>query len=99
MITPVLFAIALFADPVAAATPVRFEPPAPPPLDAPVLSSVAVTVECTAQADGHVTDCEVLAETHPGMGFGEAAVALIEDSTVARSGAEVRFARTIQFTP
>lgn len=92
-------AVALFADPVVAATPARFEPPAPPPVSQPVLASVAVTVECTAHRDGHVTDCEVLAETHPGLGFGEAAVALIEDSTAERGATDMRFARTIQFTP
>lgn len=94
-----VLAAALFADPVAFVTPVRFGPPAPPPVTEPMLASVAVTVECTAHTDGHVTDCEVLAETHPGMGFGEAAVALIQDSTVERTVADVRFARTIQFTP
>lgn len=89
----------LFADPTVATTPVRFEPPAPPPVTQPMLASVAVTVECTAHTDGHVTDCEVLAETHPGLGFGDAAVALIEDSTVERTAVDIRFARTIQFTP
>jgi hypothetical protein len=74
--------IAMVADPVPGVTPARFEPPAPLPVTAPMLSSVAVTVECTAHADGRVDACGVLAETHPGLGFGEAAVALIEGSPV-----------------
>ncbi len=93
------FALALIADPTLAPTPVRFEPPAPPPLTEPLLASVAVTVECVAHADGRVSDCEVLAETHPGLGFGEAAVALIQNSSVEPGADDVRFARTIQFTP
>ncbi len=93
------FALALISDPAARVTPVRFEPPAPPPVTTPMLSSVAVTVECVAHADGRVSDCEVLAETHPGLGFGAAAVALIQSSPVEPGDADVRFARTIQFTP
>ncbi len=93
------FALALITDPVVAVTPVRFEPPAPPPVSAPMLASVAVTVECVAHADGQVSDCEVLAETHPGLGFGEAAIALIQSSPVEPGEADIRFARTIQFTP
>jgi hypothetical protein len=93
------FAIAMIADPVPCVRPARFEPPAPLPVTAPMLSSVAVTVECTAHADGTVDACEVLAETHPGLGFGEAAVTLIEGSSVEPGEADVRFARTIQFMP
>lgn len=66
---------------------------------APVLAGVAVTVECTARADGKVEACTVLAETHPGLGFGEAAVALVQDSRVEPGSADIQFARTIQFTP
>lgn len=66
---------------------------------APVLAGVAVTVECTAHADGRVTDCAVLGETYPGLGFGEAAVALVQDSRVEPGQRDVQFARTIQFTP
>ncbi|HZV85514.1 MAG TPA: TonB family protein [Brevundimonas sp.] len=64
-----------------------------------VLSSVAVTLECTARASGQVADCKVLGETHPGMGFGEAAVALMRDARVAPGERDVQFARTIQFMP
>ncbi len=66
---------------------------------APMLQSVAVTVECTAFADGHVDHCKVLDETHPGLGFGEAALGLMQDVTVERSGADHQFAHTIQFMP
>ena len=69
------------------------------PAPAPLLQSVAVTLECTAFADGHVGGCEVLEETHPGMGFGDAAIALMADATTDRSAADHKFARTIQFMP
>jgi TonB family protein len=64
-----------------------------------VLSSVAVTLECTARTDGRVEGCRVLGETHPGMGFGEAAVALMRDARVDPGPRDVQFARTIQFMP
>lgn len=63
------------------------------------LTSVAVTLECTARADGQIDSCKVLGETHPGLGFAEAAIALMEESTVAPGAADIQFARTIQFTP
>lgn len=64
-----------------------------------VLAGVAVTLECTARASGRVENCAVLGETHPGLGFGEAAVALMKDAQVAPGPRDVQFARTIQFTP
>ncbi|HEY0102247.1 MAG TPA: TonB family protein [Brevundimonas sp.] len=64
-----------------------------------ILAGVAVTLECTARADGRVEGCRVLGETHPGMGFGEAAVALMRDARVDAGPRDVQFARTIQFTP
>ena len=64
-----------------------------------VLSSVAVTLECTARASGRVENCLVLGETHPGLGFGEAAIALMRDAEVAPGTRDVQFARTIQFMP
>ncbi len=63
------------------------------------LLSVAVTLECTARTTGQVENCEVLDETHPGLGFGEAAVALMRDATVDPVDKDFQFARTIQFTP
>lgn len=68
------------------------------------LSNVAVRLGCTAYPDGRVADCEVLHETRPGLGFGEAAMALMNGATLARDpGAgdnrPYRFERTIQFTP
>lgn len=65
----------------------------------PVLNSVAVTLECTAKADGRIEDCHVLGETHPGLGFAETAIALMQDSEVAPGPRDVQFARTIQFMP
>jgi len=63
------------------------------------LLSVAVTLECTARASGRVENCQVLGETHPGLGFGEAAVALMREATVEPGAEDFQFARTIQFTP
>ena len=65
----------------------------------PVLNSVSVTLECTARADGHVEACRVLGETHPGLGFAETAMALMENAEVAPGPRDVQFARTIQFMP
>ena len=69
-----------------------------PALDG-VAPAVAVTVECTARADGLVTGCVVLGETRPGLGFGEAAVALMNGTRVDPGPRDIQFARTIQFTP
>lgn len=63
------------------------------------LLTVAVTVECTARAVGRVEDCRVLGETHPGLGFAEAAIALMSDAEVEPGRKDYQFARTIQFTP
>jgi len=66
---------------------------------APMLTGVLVTLECTARASGRVEGCRVLEETHPGMGFGDAAVALMRDQSVAPGERDIQFARTIQFMP
>lgn len=42
----------------------------------------AVTVHCTVQSDGNLTDCVVVSEDPPGYGFGEAAAAAMSDSQV-----------------
>lgn len=89
--TPSLTRASLTTEPTPAMAPVQEE--------APMLQSVAVTLECTAFADGHVGNCKVLEETHPGMGFGDAALALMSDATTDRSSADHQFARTIQFMP
>lgn len=103
MLTFVLAAL-LTLDPVST---IRVASPAPPAAApaAPVretprqMSGVAVTLECTARVDGQVTDCQVLGETHPGMGFGEAAIALMQDARVEPGPRDIQFARTIQFRP
>ncbi|MBD3832525.1 energy transducer TonB [Brevundimonas sp. P7753] len=74
------------------------EAPAQENYAAPILA-VAVTLECTARATGQVENCRVLGETHPGLGFGAAAVALMRDATVEPGDEDFQFARTIQFTP
>lgn len=63
------------------------------------LLTVAVTLECTARAVGRVEDCRVLGETHPGLGFAEAAIALMRDAEVEPGRKDYQFAHTIQFTP
>lgn len=68
------------------------------------LSGISVSLECVAYADGHVGNCTVLNETRPGLGFGEAAVALMNGSPVASDvslgrAPQVKFRHTIQFTP
>lgn len=94
-------AAALLADP-APKQKAALAPPPPPKVEsaAPaVLAGVAVTLECTARASGRVENCQVLGETHPGLGFGEAAVALMRDATVPPGPRDIQFARTLQFTP
>ena len=62
-------------------------------------AAVAVTLECTARANGKVENCQILGETHPGLGFGDAAVALMRDARVEPGLTDIQFARTIQFVP
>lgn len=64
----------------------------------------SVRLRCTALASGRVTDCVVLEETRPGLGFGEAALALMSDAEVTPITEHGRpvdapFERTIDFTP
>lgn len=92
-------------DPAAAAKPepaihkasLQTEPSQP-------LSDVRVVLECLALRDGHVGGCVVLQETRPGLGFGPAAIALMNGSPiapgmVAGQPADVKFQHTIDFTP
>jgi hypothetical protein len=85
-------AIGLIMPPTLAAEPT-------PVASAPLLQGVAVTLECTATPQGRAENCFVLAETHPGMGFGEAAIALMSEAEVDPVPEAFQFARTIQFTP
>ncbi|WP_426017539.1 energy transducer TonB family protein [Brevundimonas sp. DWR2-3-1b1] len=64
----------------------------------------SVRLRCTALASGHVTDCVVLEETRPGLGFGEAALALMDGAEVTPilergRAVDAPFERTIDFTP
>ena len=70
-----------------------------PVATAPLLEDVSVTLECTAPPRGRVAGCLVLDETHPGPGFGEAAIALMQDAEIEPVAEPIQFARTIQFTP
>lgn len=68
------------------------------------LSGISVDLECLAYPDGYVASCAVVNETRPGLGFGEAAVALMNGSTVGSEvqthrSAPVKFRHTIEFTP
>ena len=57
----------------------------------------SVRVECTLELGGGLSDCRILSETPPGMGFGEAALAAAGRSRVpahtdgARQGAKVQW--------
>ena len=70
-----------------------------PVATAPLLEGVVVTLECTTTPQGRVAGCFVLDETHPGPGFGEAAMALLQDAEVEPAAEPCPFARTIQFIP
>jgi hypothetical protein len=99
----IAFALALLLlDPSApelSATRVSTSLPSPPVATTPVLASVAVALDCVVDAAGRVETCTVLEETHPGLGFGAAAVALMQGAVVEPSGTPRRLVRTIQFTP
>lgn len=100
-----IIAVAMLGDPGIKHVTAQKPAPAPAPAvrrvstEAPVLSVVAVTLECTAKASGRVEGCQVLGETHPDLGFGEAAIALMRDAEVAPGPRDIQFARTIQFVP
>lgn len=97
-------AATLVLDPGASPT-ATFAPKPRPAADAELspsgrtFASVAVTLECTARASGKVENCQVLGETHPGLGFGDAALALMQDARVEPGPRDIQFARTIQFVP
>lgn len=64
----------------------------------------SVRLRCMALASGHVVDCVVLQETRPGLGFGEAALALMNGAEVTPivergRAVDATFERTIDFTP
>jgi hypothetical protein len=63
------------------------------------LVGVAVSVECVARADGRIEQCQILGQTHPGLGFDRAAIALLESSTTDPAAEDRAFVRTLQFTP
>ena len=63
------------------------------------LVGVAVSVECVARADGRIERCQLLGQTHPGLGFDRAAIALLESSTTDPAAEDRVFVRTLQFTP
>jgi TonB family protein len=70
-----------------------------PVATAPLLEGVAVPLECTTTPQGRVAGCFVLDEAHPGPGFGEAAMALMQDAEIEPVPEPLQFARTIQFIP
>lgn len=99
-----IIAAAMLGDPGVKQAPVQKSVPAAEAArrtsaEPPMLSVVAVTLECTAKANGRVEGCQVLGETHPDLGFGEAAIALMRDAEVAPGPRDIQFARTIQFVP
>lgn len=97
---PLILSVALVANPSLVPSALRVAPSAAiAPAPAPLLQGVTVTLECTAKASGKVEACRVMDETHPGMGFGEAAVALMNGAEVEPGPRDVQFARTLGFTP
>jgi hypothetical protein len=75
-----------------------------PPVMDQVLPGVSVDLECLAYPDGRIDGCVVIEETRPGLGFGEAAIALMEGATLGDDAARprfgpVKFRHTIEFTP
>ncbi|MEQ7156636.1 hypothetical protein [Brevundimonas aurifodinae] len=95
-----IFSAALASSPaIGLIMPPTLAPEPTPVASAPLLQGVAVTLECAATPQGRVEGCFVLAETHPGMGFGEAAIALMDEAEVDPVPEAFQFARTIQFTP
>lgn len=75
-----------------------------PPVVDQVLPGVSVDLECLAYPDGRIDRCVVIEETRPGLGFGEAAIALMEGATLGDETAKprfgpVKFRHTIEFTP
>ena len=63
---------------------------------------IQVRLRCTAFGDGHIGGCTVLEETRPGLGFGRAAIALMEMSGVEPDrhddkAVDVTFEHTIDF--
>lgn len=66
-------------------------------------TAISVRLRCTAYGDGHVGACSVLEESRPGLGFGRAAVALMEMSGTEPDRhddhpVDVTFEHTIEFT-
>lgn len=99
---PLILSVALVADPSIVPSMLWITPAAetaPAPVPAPLLQGVTVTLECTAKASGRVEACRVMDETHPGLGFGEAALTLMNGAQVEPGPRDVQFARTIVFTP
>lgn len=98
---PLILTVVLIGNPSIGPGAIKAAPAAitAAPASAPLLQGVTVTLECTAKASGRVEDCRVMDETHPGLGFGEAAIALMDGAQVEPGPRDVQFARTIVFTP
>lgn len=75
-----------------------------PPTAHQLVPGVRVELECFAHPDGRIDGCRVVEEPRPGLGFSEAAIALMEGATLGDEIAKprfgpVRFRHTIDFTP
>lgn len=100
---PAAESMTLEADETVGAADADTAPADQPALEQPLLG-VSVDLECLAYPDGYVANCAVVSETRPGLGFGEAAVALMNGSTIASTvnggrSTPVKFRHTIEFTP
>ncbi|WP_162997993.1 hypothetical protein [Brevundimonas lutea] len=63
------------------------------------LADVSVTLSCAVGPDNRAEDCRVIRDSHPGLGFADAALALIEGETSDAPAGAASFVRTIQFLP
>jgi TonB family protein len=97
---PLILSVVLISNPSIGPTALKAAPAAATaPAPAPLLQGVTVTLECTAKASGRVEGCRVMDETHPGLGFGEAAITLVNGAQVEPGPRDFQFARTLVFTP
>jgi TonB family protein len=97
---PLILSVVLISNPSIGPSALKAAPTAATaPAPAPLLQGVTVTLECTAKASGRVEGCRVMDETHPGLGFGEAAITLVNGAQVEPGPRDFQFARTLVFTP
>ena len=83
-------------SPVPMGDAVKRDLPAASPAAKP-LADVSVTLSCSVGRDSRAQDCQIVRDSHPGLGFAEAALALIEGEPSTGPAGAHAFVRTIQF--